>query len=142
MKIEAEVAVAAPAIGQFTERATDFLSEGGVDARATHHVALILDEILCNLISHAGSGGQTATVRLSIEPSAVRGEIIDSGPPFDLRTTSDPDVTAPIDERPIGGLGLFLIRRLTSTLDYARNDNRNCTTFSVARATSEVAEKS
>ena len=133
MQLEADINVMAQEISNLTERATDFLSEHGVDARAAHHVALVLDELLTNLATHGGASGQTAKVRISIEAGHVRGEVDDNGPAFDPRTAPEPDVSADIADRPIGGLGLLLVRRLTSGLDYVRRDGRNCTTFSVPR---------
>jgi anti-sigma regulatory factor (Ser/Thr protein kinase) len=134
MQFESTVRITKPAISRFTEQVTEFLGSGGVDARATHHVSLILDEMLTNLATHGESAYEKAEVRISIEPEHVRGEIVDSGPPFDPRSTADPDLDKPIAERPVGGLGLFLVRQLTSGLDYARRDDRNCTSFTVPRS--------
>jgi anti-sigma regulatory factor (Ser/Thr protein kinase) len=134
MQFDANIPVTTPAISALTEEATDFLAAHGVDARAAHHVALVLDEMLTNLATHGGAADQTVAVSISIEPERVRGEIVDGGPPFDPRATADPDVTLAIADRPVGGLGLLLVRRLTSALDYARRDDRNCTTFWVPRA--------
>lgn len=136
MQLERDVIMAAPAISDFTEQASDFLAENGVDSRAVHHVALVLDEMLINLAMHGGLADRTVSVRLSIEPAAVQGEIVDGGKPFDPRATADPDVTAKMADRPVGGLGLFLVRKLTSSLDYVRRDGRNFTIFAVPRTSS------
>jgi serine/threonine-protein kinase RsbW len=133
MHIEAEISVSAAAISGFVEQTSDFLEGEAVDARTVHHVCLVLDELLTNLISHGDGLGQTAVVRIRIEPESVQGQIIDSAPPFDPRTGPDPDISASINERPIGGLGLYLTRKLTSTIDYVRHDGRNHTTFLVSR---------
>lgn len=138
MQLEREVTMATSAIGAFTELASDFLSDNGVEARAAHHVALVLDEMLINLATHAGLSGRPVSVRLSIEAGAVQGEIVDDGVPFDPRTTDDPDVTAKMADRPVGGLGLFLVRQLTSSLDYVHSGGRNFTTFSVPRTFAPV----
>jgi serine/threonine-protein kinase RsbW len=138
MQIEAEITVAAADISRFTERATDFLSEAGVDARATHHVALIFDELLTNLATHGGSAKQTATVRVWIEADQVQGEILDAGAPFDPRSTTDPDVGSALAERPVGGLGLFLVKRFASGLSYTSERGRNRTWFAVSRASGQA----
>ena len=130
---EAELAVNPQAISELTERASDFLHQAGVDERTTHHVSLVLDEILTNLISHGGSLNSSATVRIAVEQDRVKGEIIDAGPFFDPRSTPDPDTGAAASERPIGGLGLLLVRRLTAELDYVRRGDRNHMTFSIIR---------
>ena len=133
MRIESDLTIAIAEISAFTEQVSDFLSENGVDARATHHVALVLEELLSNLATHGDSLGQKASVSITITAEGVQGEVIDSGAPFDPRAATDPDVEAPIADRPIGGLGLVLVKRLTSALDYVRRDNRNVTTFAVTR---------
>jgi serine/threonine-protein kinase RsbW len=134
MHIEAEISVSAAAISGFAEQTSDFLDSKGVDARTVHHVCLVLDELLTNLISHGDGLGQTAVVRIRLKPESVQGQIIDSAPAFDPRTGPDPDISASINERPIGGLGLYLTRKLTSTIDYVRRDGRNYTTFLVLRS--------
>lgn len=138
MQIEAEITVAAADISRFTERATDFLSKAGVDARAAHHVALIFDELLTNLATHGGSANQTATVRVRLDADQVQGEIVDAGPPFDPRSSTHPDVNADLAERSVGGLGLFLVKRFASGLSYTSEGGRNRTWFSVPRAPAQA----
>ncbi len=71
MHIEAEIAVSAPAISRFTEQTSDFLDGEGVDARTVHHVCVVLDELLTNLINHGGGPEQTAAVCVRIELDAL-----------------------------------------------------------------------
>lgn len=133
--------VAEPAaIADFTSRTMEFLEEAGVDPRAVHHVALVLEELLTNIATHGGAPDEPASVRIKVEPLRVAGEIIDAGIPFDPRAAPLPDVRAAVEDRPIGGLGLFLTRQFTSDLDYARRDGRNHTAFSVGRRPTSAAE--
>ena len=127
-------ALATPeAISRVVDDVMAFLRREQVDARATHHVALVIEEMLANLGTHGGCRDKPARIRVAVEPARVRGEIVDQGPAFDPRTAPVPDLTAAPDERPVGGLGLHLVRQL-STLEYARQDGENRTTFFVARA--------
>src|SRR5579864_8232388 len=134
----AEVAAVAPAIADLTLRTADFLKEAGVDARATHHVVLVLEEILTNLATHGGAPGAPAKIRITVEPDRIAGEIVDAGAPFDPRGAPRADVKAGVNDRLVGGLGLVLVNRLTSELDYARQDGRNRLVFSVARSAAHV----
>jgi len=134
----AEVTADAAAIGNFTLRTTDFLKAAGVDARAVHHVVLVLEEVLTNLATHGGAPTEPARVRITVEPARVAGEIIDAGAQFDPRRAPRPDVKAGVNDRLVGGLGLVLVNRLTSELDYARQDGRNRLVFSVARSAAHV----
>lgn len=130
---EAQVRARPLEVNQFTERLAGFFDQAGVDHRAAHHVAMILDELLTNLGTHGGVTDMPATIAIAIEPACVRVEFRDSGPPFDPRSVPDPDVTAPVEERKIGGLGLFLMRKIASDLYYRRDAGQNWITFAVPR---------
>jgi anti-sigma regulatory factor (Ser/Thr protein kinase) len=122
------------AIGRLTDDVSDFLHDAGVDPRAVHHVALVIDEILTNVATHGGCPDRPASVALDVQKDRVSGAIGDFGKPFDPRTAPVPDVHAPIEQRKIGGLGLHLVRQLTSALDYRSDGKQNWTTFCVPRA--------
>jgi serine/threonine-protein kinase RsbW len=121
------------AIAELTGDVAKFLRGAGVDARAVHHVALVIEEILTNVATHGGSPDAQASVALEVQPDRVSGEIGDCGNPFDPRSGPEPDITAPLEERRVGGLGLHLVRKLTSALDYRRDGKQNRTAFSILR---------
>lgn len=123
----------AEAIAVLIDRVMAFLQEHGVDARAAHHTALVLSEVLTNLATHGDCPDRPAKVAVTVEPDRVTGEIIDNGPPFDPRLAPEPSLDVSITERPIGGLGLFLVRKLCSTLEYARRNDENCMIFAIGR---------
>lgn len=130
----AEIQAEPIAISALTEQAMEYLGAAGVDARATHHVALVIDEMLTNVMSHGAAHGGAVRVRIDILPDRVTAEIIDPGLPFDPRTAPVPDLEADVENREIGGVGLLLVRTLTSELHYERSRDRNHTRFAVARA--------
>ena len=126
-------ALATPeAISRAIDDVMAFLAREQVDARATHHVALVIEEMLANLGSHGDCRDTPARITLSVEPARVKGEIVDRGPAFDPRTAPRPDLAAQPDDRQVGGLGLHLVRQL-STLEYSYQNGENCMTFYVAR---------
>jgi anti-sigma regulatory factor (Ser/Thr protein kinase) len=129
-----EVTPSPEALGQLTDNVTEFLEGAGVDARAVHHVALVIEEILTNVATHGGCPDAPASVALEVQPDRVAGEIGDRGRPFDLRDAPPPDIGASIEDRKIGGLGMHLVRKLTSALDYRREGEQNWTTFCIPRA--------
>jgi anti-sigma regulatory factor (Ser/Thr protein kinase) len=137
MKIfSTEVAVEPKAVSRAGEQAHDFLLAAGVDQRAAHHAALILDEILTNVILHGGAPKETATVQIEVDAEYIRGEIRDSGLPFDPRVEIDAERHRDVSERDVGGLGLHIVRNIASELDYTRDGGRNFTRFSVRRTRS------
>jgi anti-sigma regulatory factor (Ser/Thr protein kinase) len=64
----AELAAKPDAISALTERAAQFLTEAGVDARAVHHVALVFDELLTNVATYGGIVEAPVFIRLTILP--------------------------------------------------------------------------
>lgn len=133
-RFSAEIAPSPEALGRLTDDVTAFLRGAGVDARAVHHVALVIEEILTNVATHGGCPDAPATVALEVQPDRIAGEIGDRGTHFDLRDAVPPDIEASIEDREIGGLGLYLVRELTSALDYRREGEQNWTTFCIRRA--------
>jgi anti-sigma regulatory factor (Ser/Thr protein kinase) len=131
---DTEVLATPEAVGALTDAVRAFLHDQKVGARAAHHVALVVEEIVTNLGTHGNCKDKPARVRIEVAPDEVRGEIVDTGPPFDPRQLPDPDIDAPMDERPIGGLGIYLIRKLSRSFDYAHRDGRNSTIFAIARS--------
>ncbi len=129
-----EVTPSPEALSGLTDNVTEFLEGAGVDARAVHHVALVIEEILTNVATHGGCPDAPATVAIEVQPDRIAGRIGDRGTPFDLRTAPRPDIGASVEDRKIGGLGLYLVRELTSGLDYRREGEQNWTTFCILRA--------
>ncbi|MGH6671253.1 MAG: ATP-binding protein [Xanthobacteraceae bacterium] len=117
-------------------RVISFLEGQKVESRVARHTGLILDELLTNLAMHGDGADRAATVSITIESDRVSGEIVDSGDPFDPRLARDPSLDLDADARPIGGLGLYLVRKLSCTLEYARLSGENRTTFAINRGNS------
>jgi len=130
----AELTAKPDAISALTERTARFLADSGVDARAVHHVALVLDELLTNVATHGGSAETPVSIRLTISLDRVTAEVVDGGMMFDPRVERNLDISAGVEERPVGGLGLLLAHRVTDGLAYERVGEWNRTIFSICRA--------
>jgi serine/threonine-protein kinase RsbW len=91
-------------------------------------VNLALDEVITNIIRYAhGADGQQhpIDVRLSLEPGVLTAQVEDDGRAFNPLDAPVPDLDANIEERPIGGLGIHLVRTMMSSLEYRRESGRN-----------------
>ena len=99
-------------------------------------VKLVLEEMGLNIINYGHDGGvHEIEFTVISEPDAVTIEILDDGRPFDpLSDAVVPDVTAPMGDRPIGGLGVHLVRTMMDELRYQRVRGRNHLTL-VSRRT-------
>jgi serine/threonine-protein kinase RsbW len=129
----AELTAAPQAISDLTRRAAAFLSDSNVDARAVHHVALVLEELLTNVSAHGGGEAKVA-VRLTLSDDRVSGEITDDGSAFDSTLEREVDLSGNVADRPTGGLGLLLVRKVTQSFAWERAGGRNRTTFAIGRA--------
>ncbi len=121
------------AMSDLTDKVMAFLNEQGVDIRATHHVALVFEEVLSNLATHGDCRDIPAKIAVRVSSDEVVGEIVDAGPPFDPRLAPKPSLEMATADRPIGGLGLHLVRALSSDLEYARRDDENFMRFAISR---------
>ncbi len=90
-------------------------------------VSVALDELLANELSHgmAGRDACLVTVEVELDQERVTVTITDDGPPFDPFRQAAPDTTLSVDERPIGGLGIHLVRELMDEVSYQRRDEHN-----------------
>jgi anti-sigma regulatory factor (Ser/Thr protein kinase) len=94
--------------------------------------SLSLDEVMANVVGHALEGrGEAATVDLElrldvgVEPPVCEMMVVDDGPEFDPLSVPEPDRALGVEERPIGGLGMALVRRLMDEVQYERRDGKN-----------------
>jgi len=111
----------------------DFSSAHGLDRNDTWPFHVALDELLSNVVKYGqGPDGEGARieVRLRLQGEALEMVVLDDGPAFDPLGAAAPDTVASLDERPIGGLGIEIVRRLMDNIEYARlDDGHNCLTM-------------
>jgi anti-sigma regulatory factor (Ser/Thr protein kinase) len=114
-------------LAQLAERVEGFGAAQNLPASVVNALNVVLDEAVSNAINHgydAGVRGEIA-VRLRRGPDGVLIEVEDDGRPFDPLQAPPPDLTLPLERRPIGGLGVHLIRNLMDEVSYARVGGRN-----------------
>lgn len=94
-------------------------------------VNLALEELVINIMDYGFDGGDhEIDITLISEDHRLTIEIADSGKAFDPLTEAPvPDVDAPMDERPIGGLGVYLVRNMMDDMQYRREGDRNYITL-------------
>lgn len=92
---------------------------------------VVLDELLANVVMHGVGAQANGFARLTVQllPDAVQVEVADNGPAFDPLARDRPDTTLSIEERPIGGLGIYLVQRLVDDVRYDRDDAHNVLTL-------------
>jgi len=110
-----------------TQCLREFWSAAGLPPEKINGFEVALEEIFMNVVFHASRPGKIPQVVLSFarEDGAVSMILEDDGPAFDPLSVPPPNIAASLEDRPIGGLGVFLVRRLMDEVDYERAGTRN-----------------
>lgn len=114
-----------------TKQVSTWLDEIAAPAECQELAAITLEEIVLNCIKY----GYDDVARHTIEVSWVLGKdrfcmtIRDDGHPFNPLEVPPPNLSDNLEDRPIGGLGIYLLRQLWSDIEYRRQDGRNCLSF-------------
>jgi serine/threonine-protein kinase RsbW len=83
-----------------------------------------MNEATTNLVEHAYRGAPgSVEIEVGYEGDALVVCVRDWSPPFDPAQVPDRDVTVPLEDRPLGGLGIMMMRRLMDDLIYRRGPN-------------------
>ncbi|WP_420433669.1 ATP-binding protein [Candidatus Poriferisocius sp.] len=105
----------------------EMAEEGDWPITLTMRANLVLEELVLNTLTHGDTSGLTK-IDLELESAehVLTICLTDDGAPFNpLTDAPEPDVTLPLAERPIGGLGVYLVRTMGEELEYRRENNRN-----------------
>ncbi|MEW6076279.1 MAG: ATP-binding protein [Thermodesulfobacteriota bacterium] len=98
----------------------------GVPAAKRSALCLAVEEAFVNICSYAFKNGQgEVALTCAAAAGAFVLEIADTGPEFDLLSVPEPDLSAPMEQRRIGGLGIHFIRKFTDHADWRRENGRN-----------------
>lgn len=90
-------------------------------------IDLIVEEVVVNIIRYGRQVDSGGRIDVMVDTSGdhVVVEVSDNGPAFNPLEQADPDTSAPLDQRRPGGLGIFLVRRMTRDMRYERRGGRN-----------------
>lgn len=113
-----------PRLGIFVK---DFLSQLDFDKKPASGIRLAVEEIVVNVINYAYPEGTSGDILLEADSNGqeVRFIISDTGIPFDPTSVMEPDTTLDANNRPIGGLGIHLARKLMDSISYTRRKGKN-----------------
>ena len=115
-------------ISTVTDFVNAILEELDCPMKAQLQIDVAIDELFSNIAQYAyapGTGPATVRVETEEDPRAVILTFIDRGTPFDPLAAEDPDITAPAEERSIGGLGVFRVKKTMDDVHYERRDGQN-----------------
>lgn len=109
-------------LARLTAETKQFCRRHNLGEDVAFDLNLVLEELLVNSLRHGGCDGLTGAVEVHfcMRSDGVALEYADRGAPFDPTSAPAPDVTAPLAERPVGGMGLHLIRQIMRDFEYYR----------------------
>ena len=104
-----------------------FFGQLQLDGKTAAGLRLALEETVVNVINYAYPAHEqgTVTILADSDRKELRFTVIDSGKPFDPTTVLEADTTLDAQERPIGGLGILLTRKLMDSISYTRRNGQN-----------------
>ncbi len=119
-------------IPQLTELIDGQLEALDCSMKAQMQIDVAVDEIFGNIARYAyGEGRGDATVRFDFDGTSRMASIsfLDRGMPFDPLKKADPDVTLSVEEREVGGLGIFLVKKTMDDMKYRYENGMNILTL-------------
>ena len=118
----------------FLDQADQWAREAGLSEKKVQDFALAAEEALVNIFHYGYRGGEgKVTLAFRLAPETLTLEILDKGQPFDPLSREDPDINLNLEDRPIGGLGIYLIKQLMDEVKYRREGDMNILTIVIRR---------
>ncbi len=113
-----------PKVCQFLEQT---LEEQGAPIKAIAQVNIAADEIFSNIARYSGAAAAQVDCEIMAGRAVIR--FVDDGQPYDPTGQPEPDITLPVEEREIGGLGILMVRRTMDEVSYEYEAGRNVLTI-------------
>ena len=118
-------------LAQLQEQIGRFGQQQDWPAELAYQVELVVEELCVNIVSYGTDDrSHRIEVRMASTPEALTIDIIDDGRAFDPFTEAPPpDLDSSVEERPIGGLGVFFVKTMMDEVQYRREGDRNHVTL-------------
>ena len=106
------------------------METAGFDKKPRSNILLAAEEVFVNIASYAYADGEgSVTVSFKRTETGAQIEFTDDGAPYDPLSKDDPDVTLEAEERQIGGLGIYLVKKLMDGVNYRHEGGKNILTI-------------
>jgi len=114
----------------------DFAAEVGLEAVVRGELQVALEELALNVIAHGYGEGEVVkelSVTLDADSDFITAVVEDEAPAFDPTGRAEADLSLPPERRPIGGLGIHLVKNLVESMHHERRGARNVLTLRFSR---------
>jgi len=104
-----------------------FGDQHGLSEKVVHDIQMALDELLTNIVNYGYEDDEEhlIDVHFEVQNSSLRVEIVDDAKTYNMLEREDPDTSLAIEDKPIGGLGGFLVKKLMSHVEYYTEADKN-----------------
>lgn len=118
-------------IPQLTDKIDEFCSEANIPSDVAYACHLSVEELVTNIRMHGfgEENDEKITIELNREGRSVMITVIDTAPAFNPLDAEEPELDIGIEERPIGGLGIFFVRSVMDSIEYERKGKMNIITM-------------
>lgn len=132
MKTEKQFLVSKDILTAVPEFLDSWYEQNNIDLKIASKLSVCSDEIVSNIVFY--SNASSLTLQCDIADEQIIFTFIDNGKPFDpLTQTPDPDINLSAQERQIGGLGIFIVKKMMETAKYSRQNEKNIFTMTINR---------
>jgi anti-sigma regulatory factor (Ser/Thr protein kinase) len=116
-----------PEIARLQDALENFARRHAIPKRKLHHVQLALEEHLTNIVRYAHADGTEHHIKVVCRLAAqeLQIQIEDDGRPFNPLEHPAPDLGLPIEKKPVGGLGIYMMKKSVDRMEYRRESGRN-----------------
>ena len=104
-----------------------FGSENSLSDAIVNRVNMCLEELVTNIIKYGCDNDAQHEIEIlfEIEDDKLKVKVTDDAKPFDPLLLPTPDVNKPLEERPVGGLGIYLVKNVMDSVEYKREEGKN-----------------
>ena len=102
----------------------------GIDVKQQNNIRIAVEEVFVNITSYAFPTGEgEVSVSVTVDSEKISIKFSDSGTPYDPLAKADPEISLSADEREIGGLGIFMVKKMMDDVRYRYEDGKNILTI-------------
>lgn len=119
------------AVRGLAEMVEEFGDVNSLSPNKVYMINLALEELITNTVSYGldGVADPEIGIGMHVRDGVLAVTVVDNGHPFDPTQDTNPDLSSSIEERPIGGLGLHLVKVFADRIAYEYAEGRNCLTL-------------
>ncbi len=121
-------------LADILDKTENYAEKAGLSQEQSLHLLMLTEELAVNVINYAYDGRNGGLeIETVADDESVRLTVSDTGKEFNLLLMPDPDTSALLREKKVGGLGIYLVKQFADSISYRREDGKNITSLTFRR---------